>query len=240
MADRNFLRRLLAKDSEPSENAQKPTRLTLSSPVLIALSLVLVCAVAWAFFMGFMVGRGQSPQAEIHAITGMLEPEKQQEHRPPPDMAETGPGPDAPASPQENAIPVPAPMPAALPQAPVASPQTRAQAAAAKPQAKEQTREQAGQIFSYTFQLAAFKTQREAAKVQKTAVAKGLKAVIRKSGKAYLVTASLRGGPAEVAKLRGTLKSMKLGKPMQLSKTPVNASNAKRTSGKKQERGKSH
>ena len=48
----------------------KPRRFTfsLSGVAVAALGLVLVAAVGWAFFMGFMVGRGQNPEKSVEQI----------------------------------------------------------------------------------------------------------------------------------------------------------------------------
>ena len=58
----------------------KPRRFTfsLSGVAVAALGLVLVAAVGWAFFMGFMVGRGQNPEKSVEQMTGMLRDEQAQ------------------------------------------------------------------------------------------------------------------------------------------------------------------
>lgn len=197
-------------------------RLTLSGPWLVALSLVLVCAVAWAFFMGFMVGRGQSPHEEIHAMTGMLEPPKRIEKNTGGDVADAYAGFAAAPGAEEDSPPAET---GALQNAPaVTAAKAIAPAQTARPAKAPQQRavNRAEPQFIYTFQLAAFKTQREAENLQKNAASKGLKTSIRKSGKVFLVTTSLRGGQSEVSRLNATIKSLKLGKPMQLSKKPAN------------------
>ena len=67
----------------------KPRRFTfsLSGVAVAALGLVLVAAVGWAFFMGFMVGRGQNPEKSVEQMTGMLRDEQVQPAAPAPQTA---------------------------------------------------------------------------------------------------------------------------------------------------------
>lgn len=72
----------------------KPRRFTfsLSGVAVAALGLVLVAAVGWAFFMGFMVGRGQNPEKSVEQMTGMLRDEQVQPAAPAPQTAPAAPG----------------------------------------------------------------------------------------------------------------------------------------------------
>lgn len=72
----------------------KPRRFTfsLSGVAVAALGLVLVAAVGWAFFMGFMVGRGQNPEKSVEQMTGMLRDEQAQPAAPAPPAAPAAPG----------------------------------------------------------------------------------------------------------------------------------------------------
>ena len=45
--------------------------LRLSLPVAGLLAAVLVVAVGWSFFMGYMVGRGQNPEQRVEQLTGL-------------------------------------------------------------------------------------------------------------------------------------------------------------------------
>lgn len=68
------LRKARLKNASTSD---KPRRFTisLSGAALAALSLVLIAAVGWSFFMGFMVGRGQNPEKRVGQMTGMIQEE---------------------------------------------------------------------------------------------------------------------------------------------------------------------
>lgn len=205
-------------------------RVMLSGPLLIALSLVLVCAVAWAFFMGLMVGRGQNPRESLPAMAGMLESEAQE--RPAPefpeksDLAELPQG-EGEAQGPSGVLPLPVPGSAAG----VHAPPTGA-AAKAWPQAEQNPRiapkpRQAppaaadNRKYDYVYQAAAFRSNADASKAQKAINGKGLRATVRKSGRVYLVMVNFRGTPAEMDKMLARMKSQGMNKPLQLSKLPV-------------------
>ena len=115
---------------------------SLSGVAVAALGLVLVAAVGWAFFMGFMVGRGQNPEKSVEQMTGMLRDEQAQPAAPAqspptaqPEQAEqpeqTGSTAGAPASPADAAQAQQSPQaaPQAAPQDGSAFPFSRPQGA---------------------------------------------------------------------------------------------------------------
>ena len=69
----------------------KPRRFTfsLSGVAVAALGMVLAAAVGWAFFMGFMVGRGQNPEKSVEHMLG---DEQAQPAAPVPPTAPAAPG----------------------------------------------------------------------------------------------------------------------------------------------------
>lgn len=65
------------QNSAARQNRRRPGfALAFSAPVIAACCLLLICSVAWAFFMGFMVGRGQNPEARVQDLTGILKAEE--------------------------------------------------------------------------------------------------------------------------------------------------------------------
>lgn len=218
------------KASQPIRQGAPGPRITLSGPLLLALSLVLICAVAWAFFMGLMVGRGQNPGDTLPAMARFLEesPSSHAEADPDPQPDTQGPSGVVPALP----VPVPgvhaAPTGAATKAWPETEPAPRPRP---KPVAKP-TPAPANprQLYDFVYQAAAFKNNVDASRVQKALTAKGLRASVRRSGKVYLLVINFRGTQAEADKAMGRLRSEGLGKPMQLARTPVET----KTSPKKQ------
>lgn len=61
----------------PAERRKGPARrrtLDLSGAATAALGLALACAVGWAFFMGYLVGRGEHPRRGVESVAGILLP----------------------------------------------------------------------------------------------------------------------------------------------------------------------
>ena len=130
----------------------KPRRFTfsLSGVAVAALGLVLVAAVGWAFFMGFMVGRGQNPEKSVEQMTGMLRDEQAQPAAPVPPAAPAAPGAQsAPtAQPERAEQPEQAGSTAEVPASPAdAAHATRAQQS---PQAAPQAAPQEGSAFPFS------------------------------------------------------------------------------------------
>lgn len=130
----------------------KPRRFTfsLSGVAVAALGLVLVAAVGWAFFMGFMVGRGQNPEKSVEQMTGMLRDEQAQPAAPVPPAAPAAPGAQsAPtAQPERAEQPEQAGSTAEVPASPAdAAHATQAQQS---PQAAPQAAPQEGSAFPFS------------------------------------------------------------------------------------------
>lgn len=49
--------------------------LDLSGAATTALALALACAVGWAFFMGYLVGRGEHPRRGVESVAGLILPQ---------------------------------------------------------------------------------------------------------------------------------------------------------------------
>ncbi|MDE7241936.1 SPOR domain-containing protein, partial [Desulfovibrio sp.] len=49
--------------------------LDLSGAAATALGLALACAVGWAFFMGYLVGRGEHPRRGVESVAGLILPQ---------------------------------------------------------------------------------------------------------------------------------------------------------------------
>lgn len=120
---------------------------SLSGVAVAALGLVLVAAVGWAFFMGFMVGRGQNPEKSVEQMTGMLRDEQAQPAAPAPQTALAAPGAQSPptAQPEQAEQPEQTGSTAGAP----ASPADAAQAQQS-PQAAPQAAPQDGSAFPFS------------------------------------------------------------------------------------------
>lgn len=131
----------------------KPRRFTfsLSGVAVAALGLVLVAAVGWAFFMGFMVGRGQNPEKSVEQMTGMLRDEQAQPAAPAPQTAPAAPGAQsAPtAQPEQAEQPEQGGNTAGIPASPADASQNAARAQQS-PQAAPQAAPQDGSAFPFS------------------------------------------------------------------------------------------
>lgn len=216
MADLTPLRKIFAPKNPQNDRPQAGTRFGLSWPLLAALCLVLVSAVAWSFFMGYMVGKGEHPAESLSAMTGMKQAPQGEEA---PVFVESA----------SEAVPEPAPQ---VDPAKVLAPPTGAAAAAwpeaARPAQKAQenkpkpaNKSEPGVKYNYTFQVAAIRGQAEAEKMRAKLAAQKLRVSLRKSGKVHLVMVNLRGDANDVERMKEKLKAAHLGKPLQISRKPV-------------------
>ena len=216
----NFIRTTQTRDGSPR------FVITLSAPASALIAAILIVIVAWCFFMGFMVGRGQNPEKhleEIAAIEGDAKPE---------DAATAGDQngenaqakdknqPDAQASPDGQPDQGAGDQQAA--DAAASDTRTGAQAPlkdAIRQQPKKPDPAQTGEpVFIYTYRLATVKTQEAAKSEQKRYQSKGVQCVIRKLNSSFSLNMTLRGTEKDDAALRQKLKSAGLGAPMLLSK----------------------
>lgn len=201
----------------------------LTFPMAAGLLVILLAAVAWAFFMGLMVGRGQNPEAGLAQLTG-LQLEESRQNIEAAENQDSGPVEAAPAANQETqkdagqfsrpsgeqmaAWPGPE---TGKPAASQPASDKSARQASQTPRRQKTARAQ-GPKFDYVFQVAAFRSSREAERLREKLDQAGARCRTSKSGKVYLVIASLRGTAADEQALMGKLKDLKLGKPLLLSK----------------------
>lgn len=177
--------------------------------------------------MGLMVGRGQNPGARIQEITGGLyqaETETARKEEEIPSSPENTAPPHEKTGPTEEGL-------KAWPALPVKPAQTNPQpkkgasqkAEAKKPETKKSDAKQSPpkEIYNYTFQIAALRSQQEAETLKKKLGSLGLKSSIKKSGKVYLEMVQIRGGDNEISAMRKKLQTLKLGPPLLLSKKPL-------------------
>lgn len=213
--------------------------ISLSGTMVAALSLVLAACVAWAFFMGFMVGKGQNPGAKLQSMTGIdLTNENGKDTDLTKNVARGMGEAESGATRQEGASEQPYPFTSPegeskaawgdeKPVMAIKEPQkiTSPKRETARTQAREKRTESAktdnGQIYNYSYQVAAYKSANDANKLNAKLEKAGQRASVQKSGKVHLVVVKLRGTESDAAKLRAKLENLKLGKPLQLSKKPV-------------------
>ena len=80
----NFIRTTQTRDGSPR------FVITLSAPASALIAAILIVIVAWCFFMGFMVGRGQNPEKHLEEIAAIVGQAKNDESAAPQGDAKPG------------------------------------------------------------------------------------------------------------------------------------------------------
>ena len=80
----NFIRTTQTRDGSPR------FVITLSAPASALIAAILIVIVAWCFFMGFMVGRGQNPEKHLEEIAAIVGQAKNDEAAAPQGDAKPG------------------------------------------------------------------------------------------------------------------------------------------------------
>lgn len=231
----------------------KPIIIPLTRGVAAGLALVLLCAVGWAYYLGLMVGRGQNPQAEFSGITGMGVPADErnvsQKELTETALPETPMTVESPAEPIEGGPSGRLPSQFAVPQgeqlaawpeiltrdletsAPRRQETAPRQAARpvrqAQPDKNSQARN-AGSQYYFTYQVAAFRSAKDADSLKSRLNKAGIRSTTQKSGKVTLVTCSIRGRDGDALAFRQKISSLKLGQPLLISKKPVAAGGSRK------------
>lgn len=216
--------------------------LALSPAMGACLIIALICALAWSFYMGFRVGRGEHPAEGLPAVAALVEKqesdaatgEEQRQSAPeavPVQEQQAALTPAVPPIAQrvtpESAAPAPFTKPAGQGLG-AWGPQDNAQPPVAPKKAPTAATKNGKQDkFIYTYQVAAVKNNRDAENLQKKLQGAGLKCSLRKSGKVVLAIVTLRGTETEARGLPQKLRGLKLGKPLLLSRKEIQTGTAK-------------
>lgn len=215
--------------------------LVLSVPILSVLGIIFICALAWFFFMGYMVGKGQHPQNSINDITGLgtrLEDdlEKMQAEKEVMEALNNSrtASQNAPVV-MSNSGQIPAKANAEA--YPFNRPQNEAEAAWERPDNQQTPKSQkpaqtassktakaptSSARYDFTYQTAAFKTNKEAIALKDRLQKDKINASVQKNGRVFLVLLKFRGSDQEAISYKQKLQKYKLGAPLLISKTSVN------------------
>lgn len=240
------VRKPRARGAQPAEGAPRFT-LRLSGHGATALGVVLLVAVCWSFFMGFMVGRGQNPEQHIGRMAGLNaqapappeptpaappSPPPAQEAAPPAEPA-TATAPEDPGAPSldERAASYPFAKPSGsaltawgiAPGAPTGGGAAPAPAARPLPQAQPDDPQ-----FDFVYQVAAFRSTADAEALRARLEGQGIRSRREKNGKLSLVLVHLRGTDRDAAGLKETLAGLRLGAPILVSRKAVGKSKGRK------------
>ncbi len=210
-------------------------------------SLFVLIAMAWAFILGVLVGKGYRPENTIPEIARIM-PEKENasvkkpgvlkaeeleyydrlKKKAPPTSGKLAPKPKT-SRPNKQAVQQKQTQQRAQAKA---GPKTQAQKAhATKQQQAEQksVQQQAGhkalkdeQRFTYVYQVAAFRSQADAMRLQQKIIGLGIPAFLEDSGSGWhRVHVRFKGTPAQLRDMKTQLASLGLRKPMLKSRKPL-------------------
>jgi cell division septation protein DedD len=217
--------------SKAASESSGPKRLSvLNRPLTTLGAIVIIIFLGWAFFMGFMVGRGQNPEQRVEALTELFQPgpflaEPHPQAGPKPGEEEsTNQGTGA-AGPEESTAPPTdrAQVPRALDSPKGEALQAWEDAPAPAPQNMTPPAAQSASEpqFDFLYQIAAFKKAADAKRLSQKLEAGGLRSHTKKSGKFHLVMVRLRGSQDDADRLHEEMLDMQLGAPLLLSKKSV-------------------
>ena len=214
---------------------------TLHLSVSLVLSALTLATIAGAclFIFGVIVGRGHNPEAHIGVLASGKKPVANATQGPDgslgdaPDkvmsaedlrFAQTLKGKKGQTTTPSHPVTV-QPQQASNPASgQTASPAAGQAASPAPGQVAGQTSTSppaGGQVFDYTFQVATLNSEDAVDKLRARLEERGLRTRMHKDGKTYRVMVLLRGTESGAAELRQQMLDMKLGQPLQRSKTSV-------------------
>jgi len=231
----------MVKDNtrKDSDAACEPRRFSFSfsTPGLISLAVVAVAALAWAFVLGVLVGRGYKPEQAMPELANIM-PRAQmnatapETERPAVLRAEDlGYSDDLNKKPGETTAVKPSVAKApAAPKAATETPKavttpTTPAPSEATPAPTQQAAEQGGQRFNYVYQVASLRDPetagRFAAKLRKLGLVTSIESAKVKDSTWHRVMVHFQGTPDETDALKDTLATQGIKKPIMKSKTPL-------------------
>ncbi|GAU07699.1 SPOR domain-containing protein [Desulfoplanes formicivorans] len=193
-----------------TKNSKKKTSSRQFKPGLARMinkSLLILVAMAWAFILGILVGKGYRPENAIPEIARIM-PEDQQVQPEQPKVLKA----------EELGYydrlkkSKPQPVPKVHPPQPASPKQPR----------RKETPAKAEQRFAYIYQAAAFQSQADAIRFQQQIIRRGIPAFIDHAPSGWhRVNVRFKGTPSETTRLKAQLKDLGVAKPLLKSKKPV-------------------
>lgn len=230
-----------------SPNGTARFSVTVSPMVFTSILAAAVCILVWCFYMGYMVGRGQNPEKHLEEIAGIIQSYKSTTAAPSTEQektqataAEQGqPAAAQPAQAVQTAATTPqgAPVipgvvvPGATPTSqtnlvsqPAESDKAAKEAAARDAKAKAATPAAAAPKearYAYSFQLGTLANESDARAAASRCIKRGVHAVVQKRGKAWVVTASIRGTDKDAQHLKAVSKAAGMPSPSLISRKEI-------------------
>jgi cell division protein FtsN len=206
------------KNTKKKPPSKRTSRYKPDFARLINKSLIILVAMAWAFILGVLVGKGYRPENAVPELARIM-----------PDTQEVQP--EQPVVLKAEELDYYDRLKKAKPQPrPQAKPQSQPQKAPAQktvshvqaqpPQNEEKP--QSPQRFTYIYQTAAFRSQADALRFQQQIIRLGIPAFIESTPSGWhRVNVRFKGTPTETGNLKQRLKSLGVNKVILRSKKPL-------------------
>lgn len=204
-------------ENAPKKKANGKVQFGLSSTMLVLVCIALLLTVGWAFYMGFLVGRGEDPGKKLENI---LHKEKVEEPKKQPVIVQETAKQVEIAEQKEEIKSAPPPKEEIKPVHPFTRPSdsgknawkenSRLAEQPKKPAKEEQKKQpQSGQErYKVLYQLATYDNQSKGENLVKKCAQKGLKAYVKPFGKMFRVLLSFQGTEEQAKALKATLASI--------------------------------
>ncbi|WP_457571593.1 SPOR domain-containing protein [Desulfovulcanus sp.] len=210
------------KADKRKKKVENKFKLNLTLSGLIYLGIFIILGMVWAFILGVYIGRGYKPEDVVPEIARIMPETKSWSNQSPPASAK-----------QEILRPEQLefyeklkdqPNPKLKKDTPTRA-ETKGKSRARSKNTKTNSSSAKQNIFSYTYQVAAFKTLNQANKMQKKLVTQGVMSSITKAFAGdrpwFRVFVHFQGTPKQVEKFKNKLKRIGIKQPILKRKKPL-------------------
>lgn len=226
-----FVRRRQSHRRTPEKTQAAPERFSLrvTAPLLVFGCVILALTLGWAFFTGFLVGRGENPGERLASLAPFGQKSEPEVKATPKEEPSMQPEETVEAKPAEQVKPIAqaiaAPSDSAKPVAPAhpfTRPDTRSMAAwgvRGEPSASEaKPPEPETERFEYQLRLATFAKREEAEALMAKITGKHVRCKVVPRGKHFVVQCVLRGTEQHFADFQDLLGRLKVKDPFLAAK----------------------
>ncbi len=230
---------------DKDDGAPRRFTFSFSTPGVVSLAVVAVAALAWAFVLGVLVGRGYKPEQAVPELARIMPDAERNATAPAPEKPEAPgvlkaeelhfydnlnkkPGEEA-ATEAEAPAPKPKPAPKAEPakaaEAAPQAPPAQAEPAPAPKAEPAQAQAESGARFAYVYQVGSLRDPedagRYAAKLRKLGLTTSIEAAEVGGATWHRVMVHFQGTPQETDALKDILATLGITKPIMKSKKPL-------------------
>jgi len=210
------------KSKSKKKTVKSKFKLELGLSGLIYLGIFIILGMVWAFILGVYIGRGYKPEDVVPEIARIMPETKSRPNQTPPGIVK-----------QETLRPEQLEFYEKLKDQPKtklkkdtpARTATKGKSRARSKNTKTNSANAKQNIYSYTYQVAAFKTLNQANKMQKTLTTQGIMSSVTQTFTGnrtwFRVFVHFQGTPKQVEKFKNKLKKIGIKQPILKRKKPL-------------------